>query len=271
MEDDTPVVGVVKPNLIALIASSSRRDPETRGKGIEVAVAPDIRKADDPARTHAGKPDFAAGGRPLRDALERATLPSSSADRRPGADQHAVPFVADLVHLRLAAATHGEVDLPGREIEVDHGEVAILMHARERAAAAPIGRSRKAGEDALARMVDPDLRFRPIAEAQMQHRLLVAPLARPVGGDGAHRVVPRLVVIERGDAVLALAKAPFQSAIAIPAGELRQAGIDAQSVIANAEREQRQRVEAAAELARPKKRRAMAESSSVLHGPSECS
>ena len=130
--------------------------------------------------------------------------------------------------------------------KVEHGEAAILVHARQRAGAAPVGRPAIAGLDDLAGMVDPDLRVRVVAEPQVQHRLLVAPLVPAIGGGRAHREVARLVVVELGDAVLALREAPFPCASSLVSRRWPPARRAGQAMVAQAERQQRQRMEAPA-------------------------
>ena len=87
-----------------------------------------------------------------------------------------------------------------------------------RGAAAPVGGTAEAALDDLAGVVDPDLRLRVGAEAGVQQGLLVAPLAPAVAGGGAEGVGGGLVVGEGGEAVLALAEAPFLGAGGLPDG-----------------------------------------------------
>ena len=101
----------------------------------------------------------------------------------------------------------------------------------------------------LARVVDPDLRLRLGADPGVDQGLLVAPLRPAVARGGAEREAAGLVVIERREAVLALAEAPFLRAGAVRERASRPGPADRQAVVAQAERQQRQAVEAAAEAA----------------------
>ncbi|TIU21771.1 MAG: hypothetical protein E5W53_17935, partial [Mesorhizobium sp.] len=64
----------------------------------------------------------------------------------------------------------GKVGLLGSAAEQHNRQVAVLMHARQRSGAAPVGRTAIARMNRLARMVDPYLRVGIAAEAQVEHR-----------------------------------------------------------------------------------------------------
>ena len=209
------------------------------GEGVEAGLV--IRKTDDPARPPARLAILESRRWPLRHPLDRA----GAAQHRHGpatAHEQLGTLVRDRLERFLRHEGVGERDVLGLEIEVEDRERAILMHPRERPAAAPIGRARETALDQLARMVDPELRFRQIAQAGVQDRFLVAPLPRPVGSDAAHGVVPGLVVIERRQPALALAEAPFEPARPVPEGQLLQLRARPQPMIAQAQGELRQGV-----------------------------
>ena len=140
----------------------------------------------------------------------------------------------------------GEVRRLRIGVEGDDRQRPVVMQARQRPAAAPEGRPREAADQPLARVVDPDLRVRVVADAGVQHRLLIAPQAGAVGGERADREMAALVVVERGEAALALDIGPFEVGRPIPERQLGKAVRRHQAMVADVERQERQGLDLAA-------------------------
>ena len=88
--------------------------------------------------------------------------------------------------------------------------------------------------DHLARMVDPDLGFGAVAEAQMQNGLLVAPLTPAVSGNRPHRQVAGLVVVEGCDPIRALLETPLIGSGASVVGDFRKLRVKGKPVLEHA-------------------------------------
>ena len=140
----------------------------------------------------------------------------------------------------------GEIRLLFEGGKVEYGQPPVLVGAREGAATTPKGRPAVPELNCLARMIDPDRGLRPFTEAQMEDRFLIAPFVPAIVGGGAHCEIAALVVIERGEPVLALGKPPFLMLIGLMAGNGAQAFRHDQTMVAQADRQLRQGVNATA-------------------------
>ena len=243
------------------------RPAKRRRKRVEVAG---VAEAEQPAAAAAGAAQLAAGARAGLDRLERAV---GEEGREPVA---------------RAGEGGGAVDgafVEGGAGEPGVGEVGLRRRCRRRrrrrgrGTAGPAGSRRcrprttggRAGLDQLARVVDPDLRLRLGADPGVDEGLLVAPLAPAVAGGGAEREAAGLVVVERGEAVLALAEAPLLGAGAFPDRAPGQVGGIARPWSRSASARSGRQWKRAPKPPRPQSRRATAESSDDQPSRSECS
>ncbi len=136
-------------------------------------------------------------------------------------------------------------------LEDRDGQIAVLVDPRNGAAAAPIGRAAEAAMDDLAGMVHPDLGIRVAADPHLQHGFLIAPFAPAVARERAHRGGGGLVVVELGEAVLALGEGPFPRLARCQQREIAQLLRDGEPVVAQAQEEARQHLEGAPVIAAP--------------------
>jgi hypothetical protein len=241
-----PIIGIGEDEVFPLLCAG--KAAEAFAEGLEAPLLGEIRQAHDPPSLPTWQPKLAAGHRPpLNPVQRRAGLEEAQA--LAGADQNPVALVDHLVHLGFGQPGMGEIGLALVDTEIHQREGAVLMRARDGAGAAPIGGAAVAGIDHLARMIDPDLRLGPVAQAQMQHRLLVAPLPPAIARDRAHREGTGLVVIERRNPLLALLVAPLVSLLAPMVSQSSEPRIDGEAVIEDAERKLRQGVKSLAEPA----------------------
>src|SRR5688572_16455770 len=125
------------------------------------------------------------------------------------AGQREIAHDAHFVEFGNREPSMGEIRLFVEGGKIEYGQPAILVGAREGAAAAPEGGPAVPELNSLAGMIDPDGGFGALAEPQMQHRLLVAPFIPAVMSGGTHGELAALVMIERCKPVLALRKPPF--------------------------------------------------------------